>query len=87
MLTLREGKRPAIPIAPFKLQHDAEQIRRLCSAGRIDPSFDKIADTYEQVLAALPPDAPPDEPIALSIGSGGGSPLLQPPSAPPRSPG
>ena len=66
MLTRREGERPAIPIAPFKLQHDAEQIRRLCNEGRIDPSFDKIADTYEEVLAALPPDAPPEEPIALS---------------------
>ena len=66
MLTRREGERPAIPIAPFKLQHDAEQIRRLCRDGRVDPSLDKIADTYEQVLAALPPDAPPDEPIALS---------------------
>ena len=59
-------ERPAVPIAPFKLQHDAEQIRRLCSAGRIDPSFDKIADTYEQAIAALPPDTPPDEPVALS---------------------
>ena len=66
MLTRREGERAAIPIAPFKLQHDAEQIRRLCRDGRVDPSFDRAADTYEQVLAALPPDAPPDEPIALS---------------------
>ena len=66
MLTRREGKRPAIPIAPFKLQHDAEQVRRLCRDGRVDPSFDRIADTYEEVLAALPPDAPPDEAIALS---------------------
>ena len=66
MLTRREGERPAIPIAPFKLQHDAEQVRRLCRDGRVDPSFDRIADTYEEVLAALPPDAPPDEAIALS---------------------
>ena len=66
MLTRREGERAAIPIAPFKLQHDVEQIRRLCRDGRVDPSFDRAADTYEQVLAALPPDAPPDEPIALS---------------------
>ena len=58
-------ERPAVPVAPFKLQHDAEQIRRLCSDGRIDRSFDKIADAYEQVLAALPSDAPPDEPLAL----------------------
>ena len=65
MLTRREGERPAIPIAPFKLQHDAEQIRRLCSDGRIDESFDKVADTYEQVLTALPTNAPPDEAIAL----------------------
>ncbi|MCY4478482.1 MAG: tetratricopeptide repeat protein [Rhodospirillales bacterium] len=61
----QRAERPAIPVAPFKLQHDAEQIRRLCAEGRIDPSFGKIADTYEQVLAALPCDAPPDEPIAL----------------------
>ena len=66
ILTQRREDRPAVPVAPFKLQHDAEQIRRLCSDGRIDPSFDKIADAYEQVLAALPPDAPPEEPIALS---------------------
>ena len=66
LLTRREGERPAIPIAPFKLQHDAEQIRRLCSEGRVDPLFERIADTYEQALAALPPDAPPEEPIALS---------------------
>ena len=66
MLTRQEGERPAIPIASFKLQHDAEQIRRLCRDGRVDPSFGKVADTYEQVLAALPPDAPPDEAIALS---------------------
>ncbi len=65
LLTQRD-ERPAVPVAPFKLQHDAEQIRRLCSAGRIDPSFDAIADNYEQVLAALPADAPPDEPVALS---------------------
>ena len=65
MMTRREEERLAVPVAPFKLQHDAEQIRRLCSDGRIDRSFDKIADAYEQVLAALPSDAPPDEPLAL----------------------
>ena len=64
LLTQRD-ERPAVPVAPFKLQHDAEQIRRLCAEGFIDSSFDKIADIYEQVLAALPPDAPPDEPITL----------------------
>ena len=63
MLTRREGKRPAIPIAPFKLQHDAEQIRWLCSNGHIDESFQRVADAYEQVLAAFPSDAPPDQPI------------------------
>ena len=57
---------PAVPVAPFKLQHDAEQIRRLCSEGRIDAPFEKVADTYEQVLAALPTDAPLDEPIILN---------------------
>ena len=66
MLFRREGERPAIPIAPFKLQHDAEQIRGLCSERRIDAQFERIADTYERVLAALPTDAPPDEPITLS---------------------
>ena len=65
ILTQRREDRPAVPAAPFKLQHDAEQIRRLCAGGRIDSSFDKISDTYDQVLAALPPDAPPDEPITL----------------------
>ncbi|MDD9991089.1 MAG: tetratricopeptide repeat protein [Rhodospirillales bacterium] len=65
-LPTQRDDRPAVPVAPFKLQHDAEQIRRLCSDGRIDPSFGKVADTYEQILAALPPDAPPDQPVALS---------------------
>ena len=65
VLSRRGEQRPAVPVAPFKLQHDAEQIRRLCSEGRIDTSFDQIADTYEQVLASLPSDAPPDEPLAL----------------------
>ena len=65
VLTRRGKERPVVPVAPFKLQHDAEQIRRLCSDGRIDPSFDKVADTYERVLAAFPSDAPPEEPIAL----------------------
>ena len=64
-LNRRKEQPPAIPVAPFKLQHDAEQIRRLCCNGRIDASFNKIADTYEQALAALPSDAPPDEPITL----------------------
>ena len=64
LLTQRD-ERPAVPVAPFKLQHDAEQIRRLCRDGFVDASFGKIADTYEQVLAALPSDAPPDESIAL----------------------
>ena len=66
MLTRRGQEAPAAPVAPFKLQHDAEQIRRLCRDGRIDSSCEKIAETYEQVLDALPPDAPPDEPIAVS---------------------
>ena len=65
VLAQRGEERPAIPVAPFKLQHDAEQIRRLCGAGRIDESFGKIADAYEKILAALPADAPPEEPVAL----------------------
>ena len=65
VLTQRGEERPAVPVAPFKLQHDAEQIRRLCGAGRIDESFGKLADAYEKILAALPADAPPEEPVAL----------------------
>ena len=65
VLTQRQEERPAVPVAPFKLQHDAEQIRRLCREGRIDASFARIADTYEKILAALPTDAPPDAPVAL----------------------
>ena len=65
ILMQRREDRPALPIAPFKLQHDAEQIRRLCRGGYLDESFAKIADTYEDVLAALPPDVPPDEAIVL----------------------
>ncbi len=64
---LARGKeeRPAVPVAPFKLQHDAEQIRWLCREGGLDASFGRIAESYETLLAALPPDAPPEEPIAL----------------------
>ena len=65
VLTHRGEETAAVPVAPFKLQHDAEQIRWLCHAGRIDESFGKLADTYEKILAALPADAPPDEPVAL----------------------
>ena len=65
VLTQRHEERPAVPVVPFKLQHDAEQIRWLCREGRIDASFARIADTYEKILAALPTDAPPDAPVTL----------------------
>ena len=68
ILKERRVERPALPVAPFKLQHDAEQIRRLCESGRLDASFGRIAETYEQVLAALPGDAPPEAPVALDDG-------------------
>ena len=64
-LTRRQKERPALPVAPFKLEHDAEQIRWLCGAGRIDAAFGKLAEAYEKILAALPADAPPAEPVAL----------------------
>ena len=67
VLTQRGEERPAVPVAPFKLQHDAEQIRRLCGAGRIDESFSKLAEAYEKVLAGLPADAPPEEAVALEV--------------------
>ncbi len=65
VLSERQAERPPLPVAPFKLQHDAEQIRRLCDEGRIDASFGKLADAYEKILAALPADAPPEAPVAL----------------------
>ena len=65
MPTGRREERPAVPVAPFKLQHDAEQIRRLCTSGGLDASFGQIADAYERVLAGLPPGTPPELPIAL----------------------
>ena len=65
VLSERQAERPAVPVAPFKLQHDAEQIRRLCRDGRIDDSFGTLADAYEKILAALPADAPPEAPVAL----------------------
>ena len=65
MLTGRREERRPVPVAPFKLQHDAEQIRRLCQSGALDGSFGRIAAACEQVLAALPADAPPEVPIAL----------------------
>ena len=64
-LAQRGEERPAVPVAPFKLQHDAEQIRWLCGEGQIDESFGKLAEAYERILAALPADAPPEEMIAL----------------------
>ncbi len=54
-----------VPVAPFKLQHDAEQIRHLCKSGRLAVRFERVAETYEQVLAALPADASPEAPLAL----------------------
>ena len=65
VLSERQAERPAFPVAPFKLQHDAEQIRRLCDEGRIDDSFGKVADAYEKILAGLPAGAPPEVPVAL----------------------
>ena len=65
VLTQRREERPAVPVAPFKLQHDAEQILRLCGEGRIDASFERVAEAYEKILAALPADAPPEAPVAL----------------------
>ena len=61
----RREERPAVPVAPFKLQHDAEQIRRLCRSGSLDASFGRVADAYERVLAGLPPGTAPELPIAL----------------------
>lgn len=60
-----QEEQAATPVAPFKLQHDAEQIRHLCGSGAIDDSFARVAETDEQMLAALPADAPPDEPVVL----------------------
>ena len=65
VLTGRQPERPAVPVEPFKLQHDAEQIRRLCNTGRIDASFGRVAEAYEKILAALPADARPEAPVAL----------------------
>ena len=65
VLTQRREERPAVPVAPFKLQHDAEQIRWLCGEGRIDASFERVAEAYEKILAALPAAAPPEAPVAL----------------------
>ena len=67
VLTQRGEERPALPVPPFKLQHDAEQIRWLCREGRLDASLGKLAEAYEKVLVALPADAPPEEPVALEV--------------------
>ena len=61
----RGGGTAPVPVAPFKLRHDAEQIRHLCAGGRIDSRFARVAEAYERVLAALPPDIAPEEPLAL----------------------
>ena len=61
----RRDDATVVPVAPFKLQHDAEQNRHLCEGGLVDPRFARAAEAYEQVLAALPADAAPEAPIAL----------------------
>ena len=61
----RGGGTAPVPVAPFKLRHDAEQIRHLCESGCIDSRFARAAEAYERVLAALPPDIAPEEPLAL----------------------
>lgn len=61
----RSGGTAPLPVAPFKLRHDAEQIRHLCERGRIDSRFARAAEAYERVLASLPPDIAPEEPLTL----------------------
>ncbi len=62
----RGGGTAPVPVAPFKLRHDAEQIRHLCESGCIDSRFARVAEVYERVLAALPPDIAPGEPLTLA---------------------
>ena len=62
----RGGGAAPVAVAPFKLRHDAEQIRHLCAGGRLDSRFARVAETYERILAALPPDIAPEEPLALA---------------------
>lgn len=64
-LASRSGGTAPVAVAPFKLRHDAEQICHLCESGRLDSRFARIAEVYERVLAALPPDVAPEEPLAL----------------------
>ena len=74
-------------VAPFKLAHDAEQIRYLCADGLLPAPFGEIAAAYEAVLSVLLPGCDPQAPLKLApaqrrrIGPFYNRPLLVPSAA------
>ena len=52
-------------VAPFKLAHDAEQIRYLGAHGLLPASIGKIATAYEAVLSEMSPEQAPQAPVKL----------------------
>ena len=53
-------------MVPFKLKHDAEQIRHLCSEGCLHNSMKEIAENYENILQSSVPNNAMQEPIKLN---------------------
>ena len=54
----------AAPV-PFKLAHDAEQIRYLCAHDLLPEPFSEIAAAYEDALSKISPGRAPEQPAKL----------------------
>ena len=53
-------------VVPFKLQHDAEQIRYLRNEGVLSEPFEEVATRYQEILDGLPTERSPTMPVKLS---------------------
>jgi tetratricopeptide (TPR) repeat protein len=62
---LEKARTKAAAPVPFKLAHDAEQIRYLCAHDLLPADFGEIATAYEDVLSTIPPERAPDKPVKL----------------------
>ena len=65
---LASGEQAQIEVVapgPFKLAHDAEQIRYLCAHDLLHADFGEIATAYEDALSTIPPERAPDKPVKL----------------------
>ena len=52
-------------VVPFKLRHDAEQIRYLCAAGQLPAPIERVAASYESILDTPSAERSPQTPIQL----------------------